>query len=82
MPSLRDLAHDSVFSAFCNRSAQDQPQTGANSVVSVRAGGMDRPSRIKSDPTLLDGTNVRLNWNIKSDLNVCWIKFKNFLSFY
>ncbi len=32
--------------------------------------------------TLLDGTNVRLNWNIESDLNVYWIKFKNFLSLY
>jgi hypothetical protein len=30
--------------------------------------------------TLLDGTNVRLNWNIESDLNVHWIKFKNYLS--
>jgi hypothetical protein len=33
-------------------------------------------------PTLLDGSNVRLNCNIESDLNVNWIKFKNFLSFY
>jgi hypothetical protein len=32
--------------------------------------------------TLLDGTNVRLNWNIESDLNVYLIKFKNFLSLY
>ncbi len=32
--------------------------------------------------TLLDGTNVRLNWNIESDLNVYWIKFKNALSLY
>jgi hypothetical protein len=32
--------------------------------------------------TLLDGSNVRLNWNIESDLNVYWIKFKNFLSLY
>jgi hypothetical protein len=32
--------------------------------------------------TLLDGTNLRLNWNIESDLNVYWIKFKNFLSLY
>ncbi len=32
--------------------------------------------------TLLDGTNVRLNWNIESDLNVYWIKFKHFLSLY
>jgi hypothetical protein len=32
--------------------------------------------------TLLDGTNVRLNWNIESDLNVYWIKFKNCLSLY
>jgi hypothetical protein len=31
---------------------------------------------------LLDGTKVRLNWNIESDLNVYWIKFKNFLSLY
>ncbi len=33
-------------------------------------------------PTLLDGGNVRLNWNIESDINVNWIKFKNFLSLY
>jgi len=26
--------------------------------------------------------NVRLNWNIESDMNVNWIKFKNFLSLY
>ncbi len=32
--------------------------------------------------TLLDGSNVRLNWNIESDINVNWIKFKNFLSLY
>ncbi len=24
---------------------------------------------------LLDGSNVRLNWNIESDMNVHWIKF-------
>jgi hypothetical protein len=23
--------------------------------------------------TLLDGTNLRLNWNIESDMNVYWI---------
>jgi hypothetical protein len=32
--------------------------------------------------TLLDGSNVRLNWNIESDMNVNWIKFENFLSLY
>jgi hypothetical protein len=32
--------------------------------------------------TLLDGSNVRLNWNIESVMNVNWIKFKNFLSLY
>jgi hypothetical protein len=32
--------------------------------------------------TLLDGSNVRLNGNIESDMNVNWIKFKNFLSLY
>ncbi len=32
--------------------------------------------------TLLDGSNVRLNWNIESDMNVNWIKFKNILSLY
>ncbi len=32
--------------------------------------------------TLLDGSNVRLNWNIESDMNVNWFKFKNFLSLY
>ncbi len=31
---------------------------------------------------LLDGSNVRLNGNIESDMNVNWIKFKNFLSLY
>ena len=31
---------------------------------------------------LLDGSNVRLNWNIESDMNVNWIKSKNFLSLY
>jgi hypothetical protein len=31
---------------------------------------------------LLDGANVRLNWNIESDLNVNWIKFKYFFSLY
>jgi len=41
------------------------------------------PGMRKTDPpapTLLDGSNVRLNWNIESDMNVHWIKFKNFLS--
>ncbi len=33
-------------------------------------------------PALLNGSNVRLNWNIESDVNVYWIKFKNFLSLY
>ena len=37
---------------------------------------------LKQNPTLLDGSNVRLNWNIESDMNVNWIKFKNFLSLY
>jgi hypothetical protein len=32
--------------------------------------------------TLLDGSNVRLNWNIESDMNVNWIKFNIFLSLY
>jgi hypothetical protein len=31
---------------------------------------------------LLEDSNVRLNWNIESDMNVHWIKFKNFLSLY
>jgi hypothetical protein len=39
-----------------------------------------RFSRKTHGITLLDGTNVRLNWNIESDLNAYWIKFKNFLS--
>jgi hypothetical protein len=42
--------------------------------------GIDFHEKRKS--TLLDGTNVRLNWNIESDLNVYWIKFKSFLSLY
>ncbi len=32
--------------------------------------------------TLLEGSNVRLNRNIESDMNVHWIKFKNCLSWY
>jgi hypothetical protein len=40
------------------------------------------PCSMKRLCTLLDDTNVRLNWNIESDLNVYWIKFKNFLSLY
>ncbi len=28
---------------------------------------------IFSPSALLDGTNVRLNWNIESDMNVYWI---------
>jgi hypothetical protein len=39
-------------------------------------------SFLNPSPTLLDGANVRLNWNIESDLNVNLIKFKNFLSLY
>ncbi len=31
---------------------------------------------------LLEGSNVRLNWNIESDMNVHWIKFKKILSLY
>ncbi len=34
------------------------------------------------DTALLNGSNVRLNWNIESDMNVYWIKFKIFLSLY
>jgi hypothetical protein len=33
----------------------------------------------KTEDTLLNGSNVRLNWNIESDMNVNWIKLKNFL---
>jgi hypothetical protein len=32
--------------------------------------------------TLLNGTNVRLNWNIESEMNVYWIKYKNILGLY
>ncbi len=32
--------------------------------------------------TLLDGSKIRLNRNIESDMNVNWIKFKHFLSLY
>ncbi len=45
-------------------------------------------SRLCSGPetvaaaALLDGSNVRLNWNIESDMNVHWIEFKNVLSLY
>jgi hypothetical protein len=42
MPSLRDVAHDGVLYIFINRSS--------GQVWSVRAGGMDRPSRTKSHP--------------------------------
>jgi hypothetical protein len=31
---------------------------------------------------MLNGTNQRLNWNIESDFNVYWIKFKSCLSLY
>jgi hypothetical protein len=41
---LRDVAHDDVLCTFSKRSAQDRGQV----VWSVRAGGMDRPSRTKS----------------------------------
>jgi hypothetical protein len=34
-------------------------------------GYSNRPYR--SPATLLDGTNVRLNWNIESDMNFYWI---------
>jgi hypothetical protein len=36
----------------------------------------------KVHSTLLDGSNVRLNRNIESEMNVNWIKFKNCLSLY
>jgi hypothetical protein len=45
-------------------------------------GVVDEPVRRFEGATLLDGTNVRLNWSIESDLNVYWIKFKNFLNLY
>jgi hypothetical protein len=52
----------------------------------LRSPGIDiQPDGQVYDPTLLDSSNVRLNWNIESDMNVnslnC-IKFKNFLSLY
>jgi hypothetical protein len=42
----------------------------------------DAMRRERERGTLLDGSNVRLNWNIESDMNVNWIKFKNCLSLY
>ncbi len=46
MPSLRDIAHDSVLCTFNNRSALDRDKWCGP----WRAGGMDRPLRIKSHP--------------------------------
>ncbi len=42
----------------------------------------DKQGAVSTVNTLLDGSNVRLNWNIESDINVIWNKFKNFLSLY
>jgi hypothetical protein len=50
-------------------------------ILNVFSGGFQGQQKI-ADFALLDGTNVRLNWNIESDLNVYWIKFKNFLNLY
>ncbi len=47
-----------------------------------RASQSWHPIKDRGGSTLLDGSNVRLNWNIESDVNVHWIKFKNFLSLY
>ncbi len=44
MASLRDVAHDGVLCTISNRSAPDRGQV----VWSVRAGGMNPPSRTKS----------------------------------
>ncbi len=46
MPSLCDM----LMTVFCVHSVIDQPQTGASGVRSVKAGGMDRPSRTESHP--------------------------------
>jgi hypothetical protein len=48
MSALRDVALDGISCKFSN--TVDQPQTGASMVLSVMAGGMDRPSRTKSHP--------------------------------
>jgi hypothetical protein len=44
---LRDVAHDGVLCTFRNRSAPDRGQV----VWSIRAGGMDRPSRTRLHPS-------------------------------
>jgi hypothetical protein len=54
MPSLRDVAHGGCFFVHL---VIDQPQTG-QVVWSVRAGGMDRPSRTKSHPASQAGRPV------------------------
>jgi hypothetical protein len=48
MSSLRDVAHDGVLCTFNKRSAPDLSRM----VSLVRAGDMDRPSRIKSHPAV------------------------------
>jgi hypothetical protein len=46
VPSLRDVAHDGFLCTFSNASCPRPGQV----VWSVKAGGMDRPSRTKSHP--------------------------------
>ncbi len=53
-----------------------------NKWLKTKEGMMQYSKRLFIFPTLLDGSNVRLNWNIESDMNVNWIQFKNFLSLY
>jgi hypothetical protein len=57
-----------------NNQVTDNRQPGTKKTTDNR--------HMQSTTTLLDGSNVRLNWNIESDMNVHWIKFKNFLSLY
>jgi hypothetical protein len=50
---------------------------GTNSYIPVSVSDLYIPTIglpiLLKENTLLDGTNVRLNWNIESDMNVCWI---------
>jgi hypothetical protein len=49
MSSLRDVAHDGALCTFNKRSAPDLSRMVS---LPLRAGGMDRPSRIKSHPAV------------------------------
>ncbi len=72
---------NSVLITFLKGLQKFGQETAENKTEMAEKSRWDQANRRKK-PALLDGTNVRLNWNIESDLNVYWIKFKNFLSLY